>query len=125
LHTYFCVAQSCKRRAYFYIYSRLKLKKGKFFKTLQQNNAVLSRAALSGTKAVPDRARRGYLASCQGITLGVKGDIEKNFSICPKLLINAELSGLVLARRLKKGYHQIWEADVQPLGPMFQHLIIS
>jgi hypothetical protein len=27
----------------------------------------------------------------KGFTLGVKTEIEKNFSICPKLLINAEL----------------------------------
>jgi len=27
----------------------------------------------------------------KGFTLGVKAEIEKNFSICPKLLINAEL----------------------------------
>jgi len=40
--------------------------------------------------------------SPKGFTLGVKADIEKNFSICPKLLINAELYGLVLAPRLKK-----------------------
>jgi hypothetical protein len=58
-------------------------------------------------------------------TLGVKGDIEKNFSICPKLLINFEHYGLVLAPRLKKGYHQIWEANLQSLWPMFQHLLIS
>jgi hypothetical protein len=32
----------------------------------------------------------------------VKAEIEKIFSICPKLLINAELYGLVLAPRLKK-----------------------
>jgi hypothetical protein len=38
-----------------------------------------------------------------GFTLGVKADIKKkNFSICPKLLINAELYGLVLAPTLKK-----------------------
>jgi len=38
----------------------------------------------------------------------VKAEREKkNFSACPKLLINAELYGLVLAPRLKKGYHQI------------------
>jgi hypothetical protein len=60
----------------------------------------------------------------KGFTLGVKADIEKNFSICPKLLINAELYGLVLAPRLKKGYHQIWEANLQLLGPMFQYLLI-
>ncbi len=40
---------------------------------------------------------------------------KKNFSICPKLQINAALyDGLVLAPRLKKGYHQIWEANLQP-----------
>jgi hypothetical protein len=36
------------------------------------------------------------------------------FSICPKLLINAELDGLVLAPRLG-----IWEANLQPLGANF------
>jgi len=37
-------------------------------------------------------------------TLGVKAEREKkNFSICPKLLINAELYGLVLDPRLQKG----------------------
>jgi hypothetical protein len=41
----------------------------------------------------------------KGLTIGVKAEIEKIFSICPKLLINAELYGLVLAPRLKKGYH--------------------
>jgi hypothetical protein len=35
-------------------------------------------------------------------TLGVKAEILKIFSICPKLLINAEFYGLVLAPRLKK-----------------------
>jgi hypothetical protein len=39
----------------------------------------------------------------KGFTLGVKAEIEKKiFSICPKLQINAELDGLVLAPRLKK-----------------------
>jgi hypothetical protein len=56
---------------------------------------------------------------------GVKAKIENIFSICPKLLMNAELYGLLLATRLKKGYHPIWEANLQPLGPMFQHLLIS
>ncbi len=60
--------------------------------------------------------------SPKGFTLGVKADIEKSFSICPKLVINAEHYGLVLAPRQKKGYHKIWEANLQPLGPMFQHL---
>jgi hypothetical protein len=25
----------------------------------------------------------------------------------------------------KKGYHHIWEANLQPLGLMFRHLLIS
>jgi len=42
----------------------------------------------------------------KGFTLGVKSELEKIVSICPKLLINAELYGLVLlAPRLEKGCH--------------------
>jgi hypothetical protein len=63
--------------------------------------------------------------SPKGFTLGVKADIDFFFSICPKLVINAEHYGLVLASRQKKGYHQIWEDNLQPLGPMFQHLLQS
>jgi hypothetical protein len=37
----------------------------------------------------------------KALTLGVKVEIEKIFPIC-KILINAELYGLVLAPRLKK-----------------------
>jgi hypothetical protein len=40
--------------------------------------------------------------SPNGFTLGVKAKLEKIFSICPKLLINAELYGLVLAPMLEK-----------------------
>jgi hypothetical protein len=40
--------------------------------------------------------------SPKGLTLRVKADIEKSFSICPKLLINAEHYGLVLTRRRKQ-----------------------
>jgi hypothetical protein len=47
--------------------------------------------------------------SPKGFTLRIKAEIEKIFSTCPKLLMNAELYGLVLAPRLKKGYHRIWE----------------
>jgi len=43
--------------------------------------------------------------SPKGFTLRLKAKIEKLFSICPKLLINAELYGLVLPPRLKKRYH--------------------
>jgi hypothetical protein len=39
--------------------------------------------------------------SPKGFTLRVTAEIEKIFSICPKLLMNAELYGLVLAPRLK------------------------
>jgi hypothetical protein len=35
----------------------------------------------------------------RAFTIEVKAEIEKIFSICPKLLINAELYGLVLAPR--------------------------
>jgi hypothetical protein len=41
-------------------------------------------------------------SSPMSFTLRVKAEIEIIFSICPKLLINAELYGLVLAPRLKK-----------------------
>jgi hypothetical protein len=61
----------------------------------------------------------------KGFTQGIKAEIRKLFSICPKLLIYVELYGLVLAPRVKKGYCRIWEANLQPLGPMFQHLLIS
>jgi hypothetical protein len=40
--------------------------------------------------------------SPKAFTLAVKAEREKNFSICPKLLVNAELYGLVWAPRLKK-----------------------
>jgi hypothetical protein len=43
--------------------------------------------------------------SPKGFTLGVMAELEKLFSVCPKLLINAELYGLVLAPRMEKGYH--------------------
>jgi hypothetical protein len=54
--------------------------------------------------------------SPKGFTLGVKAELEKVFSICRKLLLNAELYGLVLAPRLEKGCHPIWEANLHPLG---------
>jgi hypothetical protein len=38
-------------------------------------------------------------------TVGVQAELEKIFSICPELLINAELYGLVFAPRLEKRYH--------------------
>jgi hypothetical protein len=59
----------------------------------------------------------------KGFTLIVEAEIEKKNSICPKLVINVEFYGLVLVPRLEKGYHQICEAHLEPLGPMFQHLL--
>jgi hypothetical protein len=53
--------------------------------------------------------------SSKGFTVGVKAEIEKKFNL-PQVLINAELYDLALATRLEKGYHQIWEANLQPLG---------
>ncbi len=60
----------------------------------------------------------------KSFTLGVKAD--EILSICPKLLINAEFLWPSIGPKVEKqGYHQIWEANLQPLGPMFQHLLIS
>ncbi len=41
----------------------------------------------------------------KNFTLGVKVELEKSFSIYPKLLINVDLYGLVVAPRLEKTYH--------------------
>jgi hypothetical protein len=60
-----------------------------------------------------------------GFTLVVQAELEKIFSICPKLLINVDLYGLVLAPRLEKGYQRICEAYLQPLRSMFQRLLMS
>jgi hypothetical protein len=35
-------------------------------------------------------------SAARGFTLRIKAEIEKIFSICPKLRINAELDGLVV-----------------------------
>ncbi len=60
--------------------------------------------------------------SPKGFTQGIKVEI---FFIINMPQVYAELYGLVLAPRVKKRYCQIWEANLQPLGPMFQHLLIS
>jgi hypothetical protein len=69
-HLSFCIPfsalhSSAREGFIFYIYCIHEVKKGKSFKTLQQNNAVLCKAALSGPKPALDRARLGYLASRQ------------------------------------------------------------
>jgi len=64
--------------------------------------------------------------SPKDFTIGVKAHIEKSFSICPKLVINAEHYGLVLApRQKKKVIIKFGRRICNPWGPMFQHLLIS
>jgi hypothetical protein len=55
--------------------------------------------------------------SPQGFTRGVKAEIEKVFSIWPKLLLNAELCGLVLATRLEKNTIEFGNLDMVPIPP--------
>jgi hypothetical protein len=69
-HLSFCIPfsalhSSARGGLIFHIYCIHKAKKGIFLKTLQQNNAVHCKGALSGPKPAPDRARLGYLASRQ------------------------------------------------------------
>jgi hypothetical protein len=66
--------------------------------------------------------------SPKGFTLGVKAEIEKIFSLCPKLLINAEIYGLVLAPRLKKRIPSILGSQFATLGanvPAFINILMS
>jgi hypothetical protein len=74
-----------------------------------------------------------FTQGIKGCILGVEGEREKIFSICPKLLVNAELYGLVLASRLKKETNQfvkpICEVNVSAfinfLTSMFEHLLVT
>jgi hypothetical protein len=64
--------------------------------------------------------------SPKGFTLGIKAEIEKNFSTCPKLLINAELLWPCIGPKAEKRIPlNLGGAYLQLLGPMFQHLLIS
>jgi len=56
-------------------------------------------------------------SALRAFTLGVKAEIEKIFSICRKLLINAELYGLVLAQRLKERIPLNLGSQFATLGP--------
>jgi hypothetical protein len=74
---------------------------------------------------IDSRAKQSY-------NLQTKGMIDeaciayKSFSICPKLVINAEHYGLVLAPRLKKkDTIKFGRPICNPWGPMFKHLLIS
>jgi len=49
-------------------------------------------------------------------TLGVKAETNKIFSICPKLLFNVELYGLVLTPRLKKDTNEFGKPICNPWG---------
>ncbi len=57
----------------------------------------------------------------RGITLGIKAEIKNIFSICPKLLINAELYGHVFAPRLKKRIASTLGVNV----PAFTNIVMS
>jgi len=67
-------------------------------------------------------------SSPKSFTLGVKAEIEIIFSIHPKLLINAELYGLVLAPRLKKRIPSNFGSQFATLGanvPAFIYILTS
>jgi hypothetical protein len=66
--------------------------------------------------------------SPKGFTLGVKAEIEKIFSIYLKLLINAELYGLVWTPRLKKRIPSNLGSQFATLGtnvPAFINILTS
>jgi hypothetical protein len=74
----------------------------------------------------PEGSLFGVEISPKGFTFGVKVEIEKIFSVCFKLLINAEFYGLVLAPRAEeKDTIEFGKPICNPLGPMFQHLLMS
>jgi len=50
----------------------------------------------------------------QGLQTRSQGWNRKKLFNLPQVLINAELYGFLLVPRLKKVYHQIWEANLQP-----------
>jgi hypothetical protein len=60
------------------------------------------RANVQTKSSIPIGAKVEISRKC--FTQGLKAEIEKKNSSCPKLLTNAERYGLVLFPRLKKGY---------------------
>jgi hypothetical protein len=82
----------------------------------KKKKTVGVRANVEPKSSIPIGAKVGI--NPKGFTLGIKSDsFFKKFNL-PQILINAELYGLVLAPRLKKRYHQIWEAkNVQSSPP--------
>ncbi len=87
-------------------------KKPVSFYNTQAHFTLRVRANVQPKSSIPIGAK--VEISPKGFTLGVKADIEKNFSICPKFIINDEHQGPALATKLKKGSHQICEASLQP-----------
>jgi hypothetical protein len=77
------------------------------FKNLEMLGLLYTRsqAHVQPKSSIPIGAKVGI--NPNGFTLGVKSKLEKIFSICPKLVINAELYVLELAPRLEKGNHPI------------------
>ncbi len=74
------------------------------------------RANVEPKSSIPNGAK--VKISPKRFPLGVKVELEKKLVDLPKVVIIAELYGLVFTPRLKKRYHQIWEANLQPLGSM-------
>jgi hypothetical protein len=72
-----------------------------------------SRYMFNSNQASIPTGEKKLKSAPRAFTLGVKAEIELLFSICLKLLINAELfMVLALALRLKQGYHPIWKANL-------------
>ncbi len=65
--------------------------------------------------------------SAKGFTRGfTQVEIEKNLFNLPHIINKCwTLWPCIGPKAEKKGYHPIWEANLQPLGPMFSHLLIS
>jgi hypothetical protein len=66
--------------------------------------------------------------SPKGFTLGAKPETEKNFSIFPKLLINAELYGLVFGPKAEKRIPSNLGSQIATLGanvPAFINILTS
>jgi len=64
------------------------------------------------------------LAPPRAFTLGVKAELEKNLFNLPKVNFKKlNFMALYWAQGWKKDTIQLGEANLQPLGPMFQHLL--
>jgi hypothetical protein len=82
---------------------------------------LVSKAKVQLKSSIPICAK--VEISPKSFKLGIKGEIEQIFSICPKLLINAEPYSLVLALRLKKRIPSNLERQFATLGANIPALI--